>query len=172
MHVLKEYNVVFSGLSLGEHNYDYVINRSFFDSFGYTDFEEIQLKVHVTLEKQDSLISIHFNILGEIEVNCDRCGNELTKSVQTSNTLLLKFSDHTTNDGDDLITLPNTAFEINLSQYIYEYTSLAIPTRRVHEGDCLSDLIKETTEEEKEADQESIDPRWKALEQLKKNSKL
>ncbi|MFT5970467.1 MAG: uncharacterized metal-binding protein YceD (DUF177 family) [Flavobacteriales bacterium] len=165
MHVLKEYNVVFSGLSLGEHSYDYKINRSLFDYFEYSDFEDIHINVHVVLEKQDALIMIHFEINGDVDVNCDRCGDDLTKSLKTENTLVLKFSDHIVDEGDDLITLPNTAYEINLAQYIYEYTALAIPARRVHEEDCMSELSSDVVEEEAE----NIDPRWNALEQLKKN---
>lgn len=171
MNVLKEYNVVFSGLALGEHNYSYEINRPFFDSFEYADFEDIKIKVQVMLEKQDTLISIHFDISGSVDVFCDRCGDELTKSIQASNTLVLKFSDHISDQGDDLLIMPNTAFEINLAQYIYEYASLAIPVRRAHDDDCLSDYNAKQREEEIKTESEQIDPRWKALEELKKKSK-
>ncbi len=52
MKKFKEFDIPFVGLKQGEHRFDYRIDNSFFEEFGYTDFNETSLKVDVVLHKK------------------------------------------------------------------------------------------------------------------------
>ncbi len=77
-------------------------------------------------------------------------------------------------DGDDIVSLPLEASEIDISQYLYEYVTLLLPQRRIHpdneEGssgcnqEALKILNKLSAKEE-----DKIDPRWEALKKIKLN---
>ena len=68
--------------------------------------------------------------------------------------------------------LPEKAFEIDLSQWLYEYVAVRIPLQHSHEeGECDPETVSYIkSEEELERDHEEnreVDPRWEALKGLK-----
>ena len=68
------------------------------------------------------------------------------------------------------LVLPESAFEIDLSQWLYEYVAVRIPMQHIHpDGACNPEVTKyiiEEKEEQEKSDNE-IDPRWEALKKLK-----
>ena len=45
MKPLKEFNIQFIGLKLGEHHFDYNIDRTFFKEFEFDEFNDADLKL-------------------------------------------------------------------------------------------------------------------------------
>lgn len=165
MQALKDYNVVFSGLALGVHEFDFDVKQSFFESFDYAEFDDIEVKVRLELEKQKHLLNLQFKLEGSVSLPCDRCGEALNLPLSSEEFLVIKFSDHHKDEGDELIVLPDSAYQINVAQHIYEYINLAVPAKRVHDTNCEDWEAAEDIEEQEE--ENNVDPRWKALEQLK-----
>ena len=51
----KEFNIPFSGLKQGKHEFDNKIENKFFESFGYDEFNEAQIDLHVVLNKMSTM---------------------------------------------------------------------------------------------------------------------
>ena len=167
MDTLKEYRIPYVGLSIGSHAYEFRLNESFFALFEYSEIEKGEILVEMTLEKSGSMINLIFRLSGKSILPCDRCGTELTVDVDGEEKLIVKFGDLTETVEDDVLVLGTNEHEIDISQYLYDYAHLMLPTRRVHDTieNCDPDAIDQL-EIEDENDDKS-DPRWDALKGLK-----
>lgn len=61
MRVSNEFLIPFIGLKLGKHQFEYQINKKFFEDFGYDEFESCDIKVNVVLEKKALCLSFISN---------------------------------------------------------------------------------------------------------------
>ena len=70
----------------------------------------------------------------------------------------------------DVVILPESAFKIDLAQWMYEYVAIAMPIQKVHpEGECDPEMLKYLSDGdagEEENTTGETDPRWDALKQL------
>jgi uncharacterized metal-binding protein YceD (DUF177 family) len=176
MKKLNEYLVPFVGLKLGKHQFEYQINKTFFDHFEYDDFESADIQVDLVLEKKSLMLELHFKHNGTVHVPCDVTGEMFDLLVEGSMKVVVQFGEELNNENEELLILPHGEHQIDISQYMYEMIALSVPLKRVHPGiedgtlksdtlDKLNELsvteVKEEVEEEKE-----IDPRWDKLKQL------
>ena len=86
--------------------------------------------------------------------------------------------DTETSDDEDVVILPESAYKIDLAQWMYEYVAVSMPIQCMHPDDAdgnstcnpeMMQYISEETEDEgAPAENEEIDPRWEALLKLKK----
>jgi len=178
MKALKEYIIKFVGLKNGEHEYTFNVGRAFFESFGYEDYNDLDVVVHMTLEKKSTLMDIHFDIKGDVQVNCDVTNEPFDQDVSADFDLVVKFGDEFNDEEEDLLILPHGAYEFSVAQYIYETIVLAIPQKRIHpgveDGTLQSDILDKLEElslvdQDEHTEQEDIektDPRWDALKKL------
>ena len=60
MRPLKAFDVQFVGLKLGEHIFEYDIDHKFFEHFEYDEFNNVQLKVVLTLQKKNNSYGVRF----------------------------------------------------------------------------------------------------------------
>ena len=75
-----------------------------------------------------------------------------------------------TEETDDVAVVDPDSHDFDVSTLIYEYIILAIPMHRVHpEGQCNPEVIALLSKEETpdETEEETIDPRWAALKNIK-----
>lgn len=167
-----KYEIQFSGLSLGEHKFEWDLEPLFFKSFGNEEILEAKLHVAIDLEKKERLMTLIFSIVGEVKTLCDRCGEEVWTPIETDNELIARFGTETDFSNDEVILLDNSEYKLDVSQFIYEFGLLAVPQKRIHDdGDCnpeLESFLNEKAENEEEIDNNDyIDPRWEALKKLK-----
>ena len=176
MKKLNEYLIPFVGLKLGKHQFEYQINKTFFDYFEYDDFESADIKVELVLEKKSLMLELHFKHKGTVHVPCDLTGEMFALPIKGNMRVVVQFGATYNNENEELLILPHGEHQVDISQYIYEIIALSVPLKRVHPGvkdgtfqsealDKLNELkvteVKEEVEEEKE-----IDPRWDKLKQL------
>ena len=176
MKKLNEYLIPFVGLKLGKHQFEYQINKTFFDYFEYDDFESADIKVELVLEKKSLMLELHFKHKGTVHVPCDLTGEMFDLPIKGNMRVVVQFGETYNNENEELLILPHGEHQVDISQYIYEMIALSVPLKRVHPGvkdgtlqsealDKLNELkvteVKEEVEEEKE-----IDPRWDKLKQL------
>ena len=122
---------------------------------------------------------LDFEIEGKVEVMCDRCTDDFFIDIKAEDELIYRFGDEDLGDEKVIVIYPNE-IEINIEHPVYEFISLALPSRRLHETkeDCNQDMLKEinnyllvedeNSEEVKDSSEnEEIDPRWSALNKLK-----
>jgi hypothetical protein len=67
----KEYLILFIGLKLGKHHFEYQISNVFFEIFDYDEYENSDIKVNVVLEKKNTMLELSFFNEGSIYVPCD-----------------------------------------------------------------------------------------------------
>ena len=164
--------VQFSGLKPGKYEYDYTLDNTFFEEFDNDELREGSVDFRVVLDKKERMLMFTFSFSGIVKSICDRCLGELDVPVEGENTLCVKFSDTETSDNEDVVILPETAYKIDLAQWMYEYVVVSLPMHRVHpEGECDAEMLKYITEEsdeepESEGNGSEIDPRWSALKEL------
>jgi uncharacterized metal-binding protein YceD (DUF177 family) len=163
---LKEYTIQFVSLKLGTHYFEFDVNNKFFEKFDYFEFLATTFKVELAFEKQSTMMLLNFNFSGEITVPCDRCLEDLNIAIAGEEKLIIKFGNEPYDGTDDIVVLPENAYEINVAQYIYEFIEVNIPQKRVHdEGDCNVETINKLNEYTVK-NNDNIDPRWSGLDKF------
>ena len=180
MNSLAEYIVPFSGMKIGNYQFNYKIGSEFFNSFEYSEIKDGNLNVSLSLDKSATMMVANFNIEGTVVLECDICLGELEKEIKREYRQIFKFSDDEDLKLDDEITFVSSLeFEINVAPFIVEFVNLSKPNKSSHkEGKCdkaltsvLNEyLLVEETQVEESIKEEEIDPRWNALKKLKNNS--
>ncbi len=175
MKPLKEYIIQFIGLKQGEHHFEYEINKTFFEHFEYDEFNDANVKLDVVLNKKITLLELHFEVSGSININCDVTNEPYNQELSNEFNLVVKFGDDYNDENEEILIVPHGEYEINIAQYIYELIVLSVPTKRVHPGvldgtldseilNKLEELSPKQLKDKKE--NEETDPRWNTLKKL------
>jgi uncharacterized metal-binding protein YceD (DUF177 family) len=134
MKQLKEFTIQFVGLKEGKHHFDYKIDQTFFDHFDYEEFNSSNINVDVTLNKKSTLLELHFEVSGTVNVNCDVTNEPYDQPISNTFDLVVKFGEEYNDENIDILIVLHGEYEINIQQYIYETIVLAIPSKLVHPG--------------------------------------
>ncbi|WP_373519656.1 DUF177 domain-containing protein [Pricia sp.] len=169
----KEFNIPFSGLKQGKHNFEYKIDNAFFESFGYDEFNAANIVLNVSLKKMTTMLEFEMEATGTVNVDCDLTSESYDQPISAELELVVKFGDEYNDDDDDILIVPHGAHQVNIAQYVYEMLVLAVPLKRVHpgvlDGSLQSEALKRLEElqpkETKENTNEN-DPRWDELKKL------
>ena len=175
MNVMKAYTIPFVGLKLGKHNFDYQLDNTFFQEFGYEDFNSASIGVELMLEKKTTCLELFFKAKGTVNVNCDLSNEPYDQEITDEFSLVVKFGEEYNDENDDILIIPHGEYQINVAQYIYELVVLAVPAKKIHPGikegtlksdilDKLEELSPKLKEEQEQA--KDIDPRWDTLKKL------
>ena len=160
--------VRFSGLKPGRYSFDFDLGREFFEGFENEEICDGKVHIAAVLEKNERVMMFDFKIDGEVTTRCDRCLGEIKVPIEGTESLNVRLSDTETSDDENVAILPESAFEIDLAQWLYEYVAVRIPMQHVHaEGECDSEVTRFIGSEEIEPEEEAVDPRWAALNELK-----
>ncbi|MGD9558602.1 MAG: DUF177 domain-containing protein [Mangrovibacterium sp.] len=132
---LTFYNIAFKGLGPGQHEFDFQIDKKFFEYFDGGIADDGIVAVKVKLEKESNLMVLWFIIDGTVRVQCDRCLEMYDQPVNSENKVIVKFGDETFDEGDDVIWISPADHQINVAKLIYDFIILSIPIRQVHPDD-------------------------------------
>ena len=175
----SKYNIEFKGLEEGLHDFEFEIEKTFFEHFENSLVNNGNVTAFVTLEKRSAFIKIHLKIKGWIELTCDRCLDNYEQKVKQKTELFVKFGEKEFEDGENVIWILPQEHYISLAQIIYEYITLSIPLRQVHPKNkdgkraCNKEMLKKLKNymhTESEEEETPTDPRWDALKNLKNNN--
>ena len=176
MKYLKQYRIPFSGLAAGKHDFDFEINDKFFDCYEHSLVKKGNLTANVSLQKQETMLIVNFDIKGTIKLNCDVCLTEFDAPVTFQERLIVKFvNEEWDNETDEVVILNKTDHELDIANLLYEYINVQVPyyAKCSEQGvniTCDPEMIaKISTEEGTEIEEENIDPRWAALKNIKNN---
>jgi uncharacterized metal-binding protein YceD (DUF177 family) len=137
----REFVIPFVGLKIGSHTFEFDISDSFFEDVEYSIIHKANVHVDLILEKKETMMIGSFSCEGEVSTLCDRCNDPLSVPVKGSFQLVFKQSTQTSDD-ESLIILAPEAYELNVSPYIYELITVALPSRMVHkEGECNEEVV-------------------------------
>ncbi len=176
MKQLNEFSIPYIGLKLGKHQFEYQINKAFFDHFEYDEFEDSNIKVNLVLDKKSTMLELLINHAGTVYVPCDLTGEMFDLGVKGNAHLVIQFGDEYNDDNDELLILPHGEHQVNVAQIIYEMIALSVPFKRVHPGIKDGTLQSETLTKLNEIlvtditdnkdEEENTDPRWDELKKL------
>lgn len=176
MKYLKQYRIPFSGLAAGKHDFDFEINDKFFDCYEHSLVKKGDLTANVSLQKQETMLIVNFDIKGTIKLTCDVCLTEFDAPVSFDEKLIVKFvNEEWDNETDEVIILNKTDHELDIANLLYEYINVQVPyyAKCTEQGvniTCDPEMLaKISTEEGTEIEEENIDPRWAALKNIKNN---
>ena len=166
----NEFLIPVSGLALGRHSYQFEINDDFFADKEYSEIQQGKVSVSLDVDRQETMLTLRFGIRGTVRVACDRCADEFDLPIEDEREFFIKLGTENAEESDDVAVVDPDAHDFDVSTLVYEYIILAVPMHRVHpEGQCNPEVIALLTEEESssEFDEETIDPRWAALKDIR-----
>ena len=175
MKVTKEFLIPFAGLKQGKHQFEFEINKTFFDGFDFDEYNDVNIKVNLVLEKKSTMLELGFKHKGTVNVPCDITTEDFDLPVKGKLELIVKFGDEYNNDNDELLILQHGEFQLDVSQYIYEMIVLSVPLKRIHpgvkDGTVAPDVLNKLNElapheEQTEEEEKTTDPRWDGLKKL------
>jgi len=171
-------------LQEGEQDFKFSLGDDFFKKFEHALLQKGNFEVILHVTKSDTMLQLDFDINGEAELTCDRSLEPFTEHLDSTQRLILKFGAERELINETMEIIPWQVMEIDLSQYLYEFISLALPMKKLHpkfrntaESDSDEDenatLVYSSQTEEAQINQEQDtqirDPRWEALKKLKNN---
>lgn len=165
--------IQFSGLKPGRYEYAYTLGREFFEGFENENLRDGNVNFDVKLVKTEHELLFTFSFRGFVKTECDRCLGEMEVEVDGEETMCVKFSDTPTEECEDEVVLPTSAFKVDLAQWMYEYVVLAMPIQHVHPDDeegnstCDPEMLSYIQDEGQERSANEVDPRWAKLLDLK-----
>ncbi|MFY7965723.1 MAG: YceD family protein [Chitinophagaceae bacterium] len=173
----REFEIAFVGLKPGIHVFNYDIGDSFFETYGSQDFTNCKAKVKLSLDKNNGFMQLHFDISGVVDVDCDRCGNALTKDLWDEFDMVVKLVEepdemNNTEEDPDVFYISRTESHLMVSDWIYEFVNLSVPMQKMCGEDdngkslCNQEVIEKL--KQMEADVNKVaNPLWHGLEKFK-----
>jgi uncharacterized metal-binding protein YceD (DUF177 family) len=139
---LRAFNVPFSSLKHGDHQFTFVLDDKFFTHFEHSLIDSAEVKIHMNLHKSETMMSSDYHLSGMISTTCDRCNDPMNIEVSGDFKLVFKFG-HEESGNEELIVLPPEAYQLELAPYFYEFVNLLRPARVVHdEGLCNEEMVE------------------------------
>ncbi|WP_257666251.1 YceD family protein [Parapedobacter tibetensis] len=173
---LKRYRIPFSGLSLGTHDFEFDIDKAFFDCYEYSIIKNGNLNVLVNLHKQENMMVLRFHITGTTTLTCDVCLSAFEAKTDIEERLIVKFVDEDMAEStEEIIVLAKHEHELDIAGLLYEYINVHIPhyIKCSEQGDNIkcdeTVLAKLNGLTSKQEETKQTDPRWEALKNIKYN---
>ena len=173
----ENYAIKFTGLSLGEHHFEYQLDNTFFDGFDYEEFQASDIQADVNLNKTNTQLEFDVHIQGSVLVNCDLTLEPFDLPIENVMSIVVKFGDEFEEVDEKLVIIPRGEYEFQVEQYIYECVLLALPSKRVHPGvedgtldsEILDKLKHHSIYNNTNNQEQTTDPRWDKLKKLLKD---
>lgn len=186
----KEFDIAFSGLKIGTHEFEFQIANDFFDLFEYDEFNSVNVDVKATLIKKETLMELYLSQTGTVNIPCDVTGENFDLPIENNWQIIIKFGEEYNDDNEQLLIIPYSEYQVNIAQYIYEMIVLSVPVKRVHpsiaadyevddfdeddfdflqeynEDDFADEDEDDPTDDSNQNKNKEIDPRWDELKKL------
>ena len=182
----SEYKVPLKSMPAGVKEYDFRLDKRFFENMECSDVRGADLDAALTVNHRNGVYELDFHLTGEVTVACDRCLDDLQLPVDAAYHIVVKYGDEFKQDSDELLEIPESDDSVNVAYMIYDTAMLAIPIKHVHPlGKCnraMSALLKkhratrpgdpdaeleeellDEIEDDSASDNTPTDPRWDAL---------
>ncbi|UFH33807.1 DUF177 domain-containing protein [Chryseobacterium sp. C-71] len=171
MDKLRNYDISFSGLKIGKHEFRFEIDKEFFQLFDTEqEFTNPKIDVEVFLNKHTTFLEFEVKVNGTVELVCDITNDSFDHDIENQIGILVKFGEEYDDSEEDVVTILANDHAFNVAHLIYENVALSIPMKKVSPNisdEDLAILDKFSPKEIEEKEEEEVDPRWEALKKLK-----
>ena len=178
---VSPYLIRFMQLPIGQHEFDFRIDDTFFKDREGSIIQQAAVDVKVIFHKTASAMSLDLSMDGDVAVECVRCLESFRMPIEMEKSLLVRLVDQPTaeEDDDDTVFVAKTANELDLSKTIYDFLTLEVPYSPVHanlengEDGCDPEVLKHIKKAAPNAssseEQPDEDGRWSELKKIKLN---
>ena len=176
MDKLRNYDVSFSGLKNGKHEFKFEIDKTFFQLFDTEqEFTNPKIEVSVLLDKHTTFLEFEIKIKGLVELVCDITNEDFSYPIENEIKILVNFGEEYDDSNEEVITIPTGEHAFNVAHLIYENVMLSIPMKKISpnvsdEDIQILDQFSPKDIEEAEEEEHESDPRWEALRKLRDNN--
>jgi uncharacterized metal-binding protein YceD (DUF177 family) len=177
MNSKREFEIPFVGLKPGIHEYEYNISEKFFEGYQEQDFKNCVAHIKLSLDKKNGFMLLKFEIGGSVEVNCDRCGNDLPIDLWDEFNIVVKLVEdpdlmNSQEEDPDVYYISRGESHLHLADWIYEFVNLSIPMQKMCKledigGPHCNKEVLEMLKRMDEENQREGNPIWKGLEKFK-----
>ena len=171
MDKLRNYEVSFSGLKNGKHNFLFEIDKEFFQLFDTEqEFTNPKIVADILMDKHTTFLEFFIKTTGEVELVCDITNQPFNHPIENEIDVLVKFGENYDDSDIDVIQIPMQDHAFNVAQLIYENLALSIPMKKVSPNvtdEDLEVLEKFQPKTVENTEEPESDPRWDALKKLK-----
>jgi uncharacterized metal-binding protein YceD (DUF177 family) len=170
------YAIKFTGLPNGLHEFRFEIDGKFFSHREESIIQNADIEVVAILNKATTM-QLTIAMKGSVEVDCVRCLEPVTISLEVEKTLLVRQVEkpNPEDDDDDSIQIAANAHEIDLEKVFYDYLTLQVPYSPVHaekengEIGCNPEILKYLQRENEKKEESGNEGTWDALKNIKLN---
>lgn len=173
----REYEIAFVGLKQGMHLFEYRIEDKFFVPYGEQDFENCNANIKLSLDKNNGFMLLKFDVDGELNVACDRCGNTLPTQLWDEFNIIVKMVDdpemmNGQEEDPDVHYIGRGESHLHLADWIYEFINLSIPLQKMCKEEemggpkCNTEVLEKLRKMEEEVQKDS-NTVWKGLDKFK-----
>lgn len=168
---LQTFKIDLKALRQGMNKMQIKLDNEYFKAVEAPDIHGGDLIAEISILRAGEVFEMNFHIEGIIHIPCNLCLDDMEQPVNTENKIVAKFGEDYSED-DDFVTVAEDEGILDVSGIIYEFIVLNIPIRHVHApGKCDLAMIRllqeHTAVRSSEEDEQTMDPRWAALKNLK-----
>ena len=166
------FKIPFIGLKEGKHQFEYTIDNTFFETNPYDEILGARIDVNLDFVKKSTFLELEFDASGFLNVACDLTNERYDEAIQTSMHLIVKFGDFYEDENEEVLIIPHSETELDVSQIIYEMLVLAVPIKKEHpgiaDGTLQTDILEKLEElrPKEHSKSQETDPRWSKLKDL------
>ncbi|MEP1150721.1 MAG: DUF177 domain-containing protein [Balneola sp.] len=120
-------------------------------------------------------IQVKFELKANIKLICDRSLDEFDHQIETNYQVLFKAEEveEAADENGSIRNIDVNSKQIDLEQDVLDTIMLNLPVKKLHprfldEDGNPKEFVNEQFGDHSEEDEETIDPRWEALKELKK----
>ncbi len=175
MDALSPFLLPIGGLKNGFHQFDFQIDKSFFDRFEASMIQDGDFDMTLFMDKRTDMLDLKFVFKGTAKTDCDRCLAPIRLPLQGENRLIVKFGEEQPEEMAEVFYLPVGETEFSVAPFVYEFLSLALPMIKRYNCEkenprpCDMGLLKKLSAVSSEAttpDEDSDDSPWDVLKNL------
>ena len=177
MNYRRRFEIAFVGLKPGVHEFEYDIDDKFFKEYQEQEFKNCTALVKMSLDKHNGFLLLKCEVGGKLEVQCDRCGNQLPFDLWDEFNMMVKMVENPDEmneqeEDPDVFYISKGESHINVGEWIYEFINLSIPMQRMCSEEEMGGphCNKEVLAMLKKMDVQNKpdeNPLWKGLEKFK-----
>ncbi len=177
MNYRRRFEIAFVGLKPGVHEFEYDIDDKFFKEYQEQEFKNCTALVKMSLDKHNGFLLLKFEVGGKLEVQCDRCGNQLPFDLWDEFNMMVKMVENPDEmneqeEDPDVFYISKGESHINVGEWIYEFINLSIPMQRMCSEDemggphCNQEVLAMLKKMDVQ-NKPDENPLWKGLEKFK-----
>ena len=176
----RTYELAFVGLKPGIHVFEYALDKEFFSEKATTEMPNMDAQVRMTLDKHVGFFLLKFEVSGQADGSCDRCGNPLRLDLWDEFNMVVKLVDDpdAMNDQEedpDVFYITRTESHLSVENWLYEFVLLSIPLQQVCPSDeqghatCNVEVLAKLEQMQQSQQDQATNALWKGLDRFKEN---